>query len=54
MWIPYFASSDGVVDELEHQVATHDKAIVSLFDAIKKLMAPPDVKPGKIGFIQDR
>ena len=38
------------LDELEHNVATHDKAICSLFDAIRKLMAIPE-KPGrKIGF----
>lgn len=37
--------------ELERQVGTHDKAIVSLFDAIRKLMAPLPTKSKKIGFI---
>lgn len=32
------------IDELERNVATHDKAIVSLFDAIRKLMTPPPEK----------
>ena len=37
-------------DELERTVATHDKAIVSLFDAIRKLMNPPVTEKKKIGF----
>lgn len=38
--------------ELEQQVGTHDKAIVSLFDAIRKMMTAPEPKERKIGFIQ--
>jgi hypothetical protein len=38
------------LDELERKLATHDKQIVVLFDAIRRLMAPPE-KPGRtIGF----
>ena len=38
------------LDKLERNVSTHDKAIRSLFDAIRRLMAPPEKKPHKIGF----
>ena len=38
------------IDELEHNVAIHDKAIRSLFDAIRKLMALPEKKTRRIGF----
>jgi len=38
------------MDELERTVATHDKAICSLFDAIKKLMSQPEPKRRRIGF----
>ncbi len=38
-------------DDLERQVGTHDKAIVSMFQAIRKLMSPPQQKRKKIGFI---
>jgi len=31
--------------ELEHTVGTHDKQIAAIFDAIRKLMAPPPEKP---------
>lgn len=41
------------IDQLEHQVATHDKAIVSLFDAIRRLITPPPVKEKKIGFVRE-
>ena len=37
--------------ELERQVGTHDKAIVSLFQAIRKLMAPLPQKKKKAGLI---
>ncbi|MFA4874678.1 MAG: ORF6N domain-containing protein [bacterium] len=36
--------------ELEQQVGTHDKAIVSLFSAIRQMMAPPAAVEKKIGF----
>jgi len=36
--------------ELEERLSTHDKAICSLFDAIKKLMAHPEPKRRRIGF----
>lgn len=39
-------------DELERTVATHDKAIVSLFEAIREMMTPPPPKKKRIGFIQ--
>lgn len=38
--------------DLERQVGTHDKAIVSLFNAIRKLMAPLPPKKKKVGYIQ--
>jgi len=38
------------MDDLERAITTHDKAIVSLFQAIKKLMAPPPVPRKKVGF----
>lgn len=41
------------IDDLEHAVATHDKAIVSLFDAIRKLMSPLPEKTKKIGFVRN-
>ncbi|MFA4973983.1 MAG: ORF6N domain-containing protein [bacterium] len=37
--------------ELERQVGTHDKAIVSMFQAIRMLMSPTQGKRKKIGFI---
>ena len=40
------------IGEIEQRMDTHDKAIVSLFDAIRKLMALPPPKKKKIGFIQ--
>jgi len=38
------------LDELERNVATHDKAICSLFDAMRKLMSYPEKPRRKIGF----
>jgi len=38
------------LDELEHNIATHDKAICSLFDAIRKLISGPEKPRRKIGF----
>ena len=38
------------IDELERSVTTHDSAICSLFDTIRKLMAYPDKPHPKIGF----
>jgi hypothetical protein len=38
------------IGELERCMVTHDKAIRSLFDAIKKLMEPPKIRSNKIGF----
>lgn len=40
------------IGEIEQRMDIHDKAIVSLFDAIRKLMALPPPKKKKIGFIQ--
>ncbi len=39
------------LDDLERQIGTHDKAIVSMFQAIRKLMSPAQGKRKKIGFI---
>ncbi|MCX7012533.1 MAG: ORF6N domain-containing protein [Candidatus Sumerlaeota bacterium] len=42
----------GKVAQLERRVSTHDQHIVALFDAIKRLMAPPPVpKRRPIGFL---
>ena len=38
------------INELERDVATHDQAIRSLFDTIRKLMALPEKHKRKIGF----
>jgi hypothetical protein len=38
------------LDALERSVATHDKEIQSLFDAIRQLMAPPEGHKHRIGF----
>jgi hypothetical protein len=38
------------LDALERSVATHDKAIRSLFAAIRQLMTPPEKPKRKIGF----
>ncbi|MGH7775326.1 MAG: hypothetical protein ACREQA_24120 [Candidatus Binatia bacterium] len=37
--------------ELERKVMTHDSHIRSLFEAIRQLMAPPEPKKRKIGFL---
>jgi phage regulator Rha-like protein len=39
--------------DLEHAIASHDKAICSLFDAIRKLMMPAKKERKRIGFIDD-
>jgi hypothetical protein len=36
--------------ELERKLEGHDQAIHSLFEAIRTLLNPPDLKPKKIGF----
>jgi hypothetical protein len=36
--------------ELERRLATHDKQIVAVFDAIRMLMAPPEKPKPRIGF----
>ena len=40
--------------ELERKVETHDGAIRSLVTAIRKLMAEPEPKEKKVGFIRER
>ena len=41
--------------ELERKVGVHDHQIAAIFEAIRKLMAPPPEKPKRpIGFIVDR
>jgi hypothetical protein len=37
--------------ELERKVAGHDGNIRALFEAIRQLMAPPEAKKRKIGFL---
>jgi len=37
--------------ELERKVASHDGNIGALFEAIRQLMAPPEPKKRKIGFL---
>lgn len=36
--------------ELEKKVAKHDKGIETLFEAIRRLMSPPEAPPKRIGF----
>ena len=38
------------LDELERTVAAHDKHIVTLFDAVRSLMATPEKPKRRIGF----
>ncbi len=39
------------LDALERKLASHDVHIQSLFEAIRQLMAPPEPKKRKIGFL---
>lgn len=39
--------------ELEHRVGRHDEEIQAIFDAIRKLMSPPQKPKGKIGFYKE-
>jgi hypothetical protein len=39
------------LDALEHKFESHDTHIRSLFEAIRQLMAPPEPKKRKIGFL---
>lgn len=39
------------LSELERKVASHDGDIKALFDAIRRLMAPPQPQKRKIGFV---
>lgn len=41
------------LNELERKVASHDKAIAGLIDAIRQLMAPPASPKRSIGFTAD-
>jgi len=38
------------LDDLEKRIASHDKHIRTLFQAIRQLMAAPERQPKKIGF----
>jgi hypothetical protein len=38
------------LEELEKQIASHDKSIVTLFDAVRSLMATPEKTKRQIGF----
>jgi len=37
--------------ELERKVEGHDSEIKAIFDTIRRLMMPPESKPGRIGFV---
>ncbi len=39
------------LDELERKLSAHDKAIVQLVEAIRQLMAPPEIRKRPIGFV---
>jgi len=39
------------LEELERAVTAHDTNIKTLFTAVRQLMAPPEVKKRKIGFL---
>jgi hypothetical protein len=41
------------VDELEHKLQTHDRTIVEILAAIRKLMSPPASPRRPIGFTAD-
>ncbi len=38
------------IEQIERKVARHDKEIQTLFDAIKQLIIPPELKKKRIGF----
>ena len=40
--------------ELERKLATHDRQIVEIVQAIKQLMTSPNSKPTPIGFLKPR
>ncbi len=43
------------LEELERQIQSHDKSIVTLFNAIKQLMIPPPASPKRqIGFNSEK
>ena len=42
------------LDDLERKIQTHDKAIQSIFAAIRQLMTPPETPRRKIGFVVER
>ena len=45
---------DELESRLERKLATHEKAIAGILDAIRQLMVPPDsTKKRRIGFVQD-
>jgi hypothetical protein len=41
------------LDVLERKVGAHDGAITELLSAVRQLMAPPEAKKRRIGFISD-
>lgn len=44
----------GKLTQLETRIAAHDEDITALFDAIRKLMEPPEKPQAKIGFRETR
>jgi hypothetical protein len=41
----------GKLLELERKIGTHDEQIQAIFNAIRQLMAPPEAKKRRIGFL---
>ncbi len=41
------------INDLERQYKDHDQKIVMIYEAIRKLMTPPETKKGKIGFYKE-
>lgn len=44
----------GKIARLERVVMKHDTGLRAVFAAIRRLMAPPRVRPRRIGFVGDR
>ena len=42
---------DELESRIERKLSTHDQAIAGILDAIRQLMAPPEVKKRPIGFL---
>ena len=40
--------------ELERKIENHDEDIHTIFEAIRQLMAPPELNKKKIGYLRDK